>query len=56
MNLIPRLPFFGIVARVALRGDSNYGRMRLQRVILLFWRIDDWGINLQENGTSERRT
>ena len=25
----------------------------LDEAAACFWRIDDWGINLQENGTSE---
>ena len=55
MDLLPRLPVFGIVARVALRESSYYDWIRLQRV---FWRIDDWSISLQENGTGKilRRT
>ena len=45
MDLLPRLPVFGIVARVAFWENSYYGWMRL----FVSWRIDDSGLkSLQE--------
>ena len=44
----PPLPVFGIVARVALWGGSCQGP---GEAAAFFWRIDDWGINLQKSGT-----
>ena len=49
MDLLPRLPVLGIVARVA----CDEVHVRAGRGCSVFWRVGDWRISLKENNTSE---
>ena len=49
MDLLPRLPVMGSW-RALLREEVH---VRVGLDCSVFWRVDDWRISLQENGTSE---